>query len=270
QAGKSPAKVADDMLDAIVEFASKRSVQHLKKIKIVIFQTNMLTDFYESMKKREDLDLSTRDSWMSPFSLQSIALPAHWEDMQDEQVKLVNLNASCLEYLEVQNKFKKTCSSFVIEKIERIQNSFLWQTYQIKKTSLCTKNKGQNNEKLLFHGTAASSLSQINYNGFNRGFAGKNAASIGKGTYFAVDACYSAQDTYSRPDTNGRKYMYLVRVLTGQYCAGSSELITPPPKNPADPTDLYDSVVDNVNNPKMFVIFSDIQTYPEYLITFRK
>ncbi|KFV04093.1 Poly [ADP-ribose] polymerase 14, partial [Tauraco erythrolophus] len=49
---------------------------------------------------------------------QSIALPAHWEDMQDEQVKLVNLNASCLEYLEVQNKFKKTCSSFVIEKVK--------------------------------------------------------------------------------------------------------------------------------------------------------
>ncbi|NWI69258.1 PAR14 polymerase, partial [Todus mexicanus] len=58
QAKQSPAKIADDMLEAIVEFASRRSVQHLKKIKIVIFQTNMLRDFYESMKKREDKDLS--------------------------------------------------------------------------------------------------------------------------------------------------------------------------------------------------------------------
>ncbi|NXI45356.1 PAR14 polymerase, partial [Galbula dea] len=65
RAGQSPAKVADDMLDAIVEFTSKRSVQHLKKIKIVIFQPKMLRDFYESMKKREDTDLSTTDSWMS-------------------------------------------------------------------------------------------------------------------------------------------------------------------------------------------------------------
>ncbi|XP_049670417.1 protein mono-ADP-ribosyltransferase PARP14-like isoform X2 [Accipiter gentilis] len=474
QAGQSPAKVADDMLDAIVEFASKRSVQHLKKIKIIIFQIKMLSDFYVSMKKREDLDSSTRDSWVSllksffwgkkqpiekkkPMVLekkvdiaifqicgeskknvdateswiknlilkeqfeisisdelienfderqietladfqkrkhvtiqlenklsppcikicgisrdvcfvsvevqkmiqkikdteeeqskaelvynlvewrypgsndsfvafdkltnmqledakiakkthltvkinknnykvdlntlqanddqgkticiqrvpknedkQSIELPRQWEDMQKERVKLVNLKPSSQEYLEVQKKFKKTCPSFVIEKIERIQNPFLWQTYQIKKKSLCTKNKNQNNEKLLFHGTAASSLSTINYNGFNRGFAGKNAASIGNGTYFAVDASYSAQDAYSRPDTNGRRYMYLARALTGQYCAGSKGLITPPPKNPADPTDLYDSVVDNVNNPTMFVIFNDIQAYPEYLITFRK
>ncbi|NWS60815.1 PAR15 polymerase, partial [Chunga burmeisteri] len=268
RAGQSAAKVADDMLDAIVEFASKRSVQHLKKIKIVIFQTNMLGDFYERMKKREYSDSPTTDSWMSMFKCKY--LPVQWEDMQKELVKLVNLKPSSQEYLEVQNKFNKTCSSFVIDKVERIQNPFLWQTYQIKKKSLCTKNKNQNNEKLLFHGTAVSSLNTINYNGFNRGFAGKNDAVIGNGTYFAVDASYSAQDTYSRPDINGRRYMYLARVLTGEYCAGSRGLITPPPKNSADPTNLYDSVVDNVNNPTMFVIFNDIQAYPEYLITFRK
>ncbi|NXO58353.1 PAR15 polymerase, partial [Aramus guarauna] len=265
QAGQSPAKVADDMLDAIVEFASKRSVKHLKKIKIIIFQTNMLRDFHESMKKRENSSSSTAGWWMSRLKLE---LPAQWEDMQEERIKLVNLKPSCQEYLEVQNKFKKTCPSFVIEKIERIQNPFLWQTYQIKASALSTKNKNQNNEKFLFHGTAVSSLSAINYNGFNRGFAGKNAANIGNGTYFAVDASYSAQDIYSRPDTNNRRYMYLARVLTGRYCAGSRGLVTPPPQNPADPTDLYDSVVDNVNKPTMFVIFNDIQAYPEYLITF--
>ncbi|NXU37472.1 PAR14 polymerase, partial [Drymodes brunneopygia] len=64
-AGLSPAKVADEMLDAIVEFARQKSVQHLQTIKIVIFQTHMLTDFYESMKKREDSDSSTTESWLS-------------------------------------------------------------------------------------------------------------------------------------------------------------------------------------------------------------
>ncbi|XP_065527451.1 protein mono-ADP-ribosyltransferase PARP14-like [Lathamus discolor] len=467
QAGQSPAKVADDMLDAIVEFASKRSVQHLQKIKIVIFQTNMLKDFYRSMKKREDskssainssffqvqkqpsrkkkivdlekkVDLATfqicgesqinvdkTESWLKDLILkdhfeniisdeliehfdqrqidtlkdlqsrkhvtiqfenklsppcikisgitkdvcwvsmevqkiiqnlkdteekrskaelvynlvewrypgsndsfvafdkitnmqledakiakkphlavkingknykvdmntlqanddqgnniniqrvsknedkQPITLPSHWEDMQNEQLKVVNLDPFCEEYLKVQSRFKKGCGSCVIEKIERIQNPLLWQTYQIKKTSVCAKNKNKNNEKLLFHGTAASSLNTINYNGFDRGYAGKNAAAIGNGTYFAVNACYSAQDTYSRPDVNGRKYMYLARVLTGQYCVGSKGLIKPPAKNTADSSDTYDSVVDNVKDPAMFVIFSDMQAYPEYLITFR-
>ncbi|NXC27912.1 PAR14 polymerase, partial [Campylorhamphus procurvoides] len=65
KARQSPAKVADEMMDAIVEFARKKSVQHLQTIKIIIFQQNMFKDFYESMKKRQDSDLSTTDSWFS-------------------------------------------------------------------------------------------------------------------------------------------------------------------------------------------------------------
>ncbi|NXS08084.1 PAR14 polymerase, partial [Neodrepanis coruscans] len=67
QAGLSPAKAADEMLDAIEEFASYKSVQHLQTIKIVIFQTNMLKDFYESMRKRENSDKSTTNSLFSVF-----------------------------------------------------------------------------------------------------------------------------------------------------------------------------------------------------------
>lgn len=65
---QSPAKVADDMLDAIVEFARNGSVQHLKKIKIIIFQTHMLRDFHKSMKKIEDGHSPKTDSWMSPIT----------------------------------------------------------------------------------------------------------------------------------------------------------------------------------------------------------
>jgi len=90
----------------------------------------------------------------------------------------------------------------------------------------------------------------------------------GKGTYFAVNACYSANDTYSRPDRHGRKHMYYVRVLTGTYTHGNSSLIVPPPKSPENPTDLYDTVTDSVQNPHLFVVFYDYQAYPEYLITF--
>ncbi|KFP51669.1 Poly [ADP-ribose] polymerase 14, partial [Cathartes aura] len=49
---------------------------------------------------------------------QSIELPVQWEDMQKERVKLVNLEPSRQEYLEVQNTFKNTCPTFVIEKVK--------------------------------------------------------------------------------------------------------------------------------------------------------
>jgi poly [ADP-ribose] polymerase 10/14/15 len=45
-------------------------------------------------------------------------------------------------------------------------------------------------------------------------------------------------------------------------------MIVPPAKNTTS-AQLYDSVTDNISRPSMFVVFNDIQAYPEYLITFR-
>ena len=42
----------------------------------------------------------------------------------------------------------------------------------------------------------------------------------------------------------------------------------PPPKDSSKPEILYNSVVDNKSSPSIFVVFSDYQSYPEYLITF--
>lgn len=96
------------------------------------------------------------------------------------------------------------------------------------------------------------------------------AVAYGKGTYFAVHANYSANDTYSKPDVNGKKHMYYVRVLTGVYTRGNASLLVPPLKNPQNSADQYDSVTDHVHNPTLFVIFYDHRSYPEYLITFKQ
>ncbi|XP_047591240.1 protein mono-ADP-ribosyltransferase PARP14-like isoform X3 [Lutra lutra] len=197
-----------------------------------------------------------------------VKTPEHWNDMKQQDFCVVKLQPGHAEYNTVASKFNQTCSHFYIEKIERIQNPDLWNCYQTKKKTMDAKNGHKNNEKQLFHGTDADSVPHVNRNGFNRSYAGKNAVAYGKGTYFAVDACYSANDTYSRPDSNGRKHMYYVRVLTGTYTRGNHSLIVPPPKSPENPTDLYDTVTDCVQNPRLFVVFYDYQAYPEYLITF--
>ncbi|XP_063577799.1 protein mono-ADP-ribosyltransferase PARP14 isoform X1 [Pongo abelii] len=199
-----------------------------------------------------------------------VDIPAHWSDMKQQNLCVVELLPGDPEYNTVASKFNQTCSHFRIEKIERIQNPDLWNSYQAKKKTMDAKNGQTMNEKQLFHGTDASSVPHVNRNGFNRSYAGKNAVAYGKGTYFAVNANYSANDTYSRPDANGRKHVYYVRVLTGIYTHGNHSLIVPPSKNPQNPTDLYDTVTDNVNHPSLFVVFYDYQAYPEYLITFRK
>ena len=88
----------------------------------------------------------------------------------------------------------------------------------------------------------------------------------GNGSYFAVNASYS--QGYAKPDTRQHKRMYLAKVLVGDFTRGTSGLITPPIKSSSNATDLYDSVADNSTNPTIFVVFNDIQAYPEYLITF--
>ena len=88
----------------------------------------------------------------------------------------------------------------------------------------------------------------------------------GNGVYFAVDASKSLK--YCRPDSNGYRYMYRCKVLTGDFTIGRTGLIDPPVKD-IDNQSFYHSVVDNVKSPGMFVIFNDNQAYPEYLITFK-
>ena len=91
----------------------------------------------------------------------------------------------------------------------------------------------------------------------------------GEGAYFAVNASYSARKTYSPPDANGNRFMFYARVLTGTYAQGHKGLKVPPAKDPSKSTViLYDSVVDNMKAPNMYVVFTDAQCYPDYLITF--
>uniref|UniRef100_A0A3P9DJ71 Poly [ADP-ribose] polymerase n=1 Tax=Maylandia zebra TaxID=106582 RepID=A0A3P9DJ71_9CICH len=197
-------------------------------------------------------------------------VPENWEQMKPNATnQAFPLQAGTQEYDEIQKLFQASCKQTII-KIERIQNPTLWSGLQVKKRDMEVRNGHQNNERRLFHGTSEDTVATINDRGFNRSFAGKNAACYGNGTYFAVNASYSASNTYSKPNQNGEKFMYVCRVLTGDFALGQQGMIVPPPKGTSTiSTDLYDSVVDNMANPSMFVVFHDIQAYPEYLIKFK-
>ncbi|XP_023278825.1 poly [ADP-ribose] polymerase 14-like [Seriola lalandi dorsalis] len=195
-------------------------------------------------------------------------VPEHWDAMPANTLcHAVTIKAGTEEYNEVLKLFQASCNLTVI-KIERIQNPVLWKSLQIKKREMDQRNGHQNNEKRLFHGTCHTTVNHINHYGFNRSYAGKNAACYGNGTYFAVNASYSASNTYSKPNQNGEKSMYLCRVLTGDFTLGKQNMIVPPAKG-AVSVHKYDSVVDNQARPSMYVIFHDTQACPEYLITFK-
>ncbi|XP_022795893.1 poly [ADP-ribose] polymerase 14-like [Stylophora pistillata] len=200
-----------------------------------------------------------------------VPLPLEWDvhpkdgSGKEKEVHLVLLDPNASEYKKVADEVRKTSPVNII-KIERVQNPVLYRQYMVRRDQMEHKNGG--NEKQLFHGTAASSCPTLSKFGFNRSYCGKNATVYGNGVYFARDASYSTQKTYSPPDATGNRHIYLARVLAGEYTTGRQGMITPPPKG-SDATDAYDSVVDNPTNPTIFVVFYDNQCYPDYLITFR-
>ncbi|XP_040214275.1 protein mono-ADP-ribosyltransferase PARP15-like [Rana temporaria] len=267
--GLDASTVANSILDGLVDFIKSKSVRSLQTVKVVLLLHSMLNDFYMSMKTREGTPLPKAKSLSMRLSDgDSLKLPSHWKPMGETRVMEVDVPPGTPEYSAVQQKFQRSCINQIV-KILRVQNRDLWLQYQIKKQNIDSQNGSTTNEKKLFHGTDFNSIQNVNHKGFNRSYAGKNAAVYGNGTYFAVNANYSAIETYSNPDGYKERHMYLARVLTGLYCNGRRGMITPPAKNAANSTDCYDSVTDNVQNPSMFVIFNDVQAYPEYHIVFQ-
>jgi poly [ADP-ribose] polymerase 10/14/15 len=202
-----------------------------------------------------------------------IAEPKHWDTMTPgTPFLLVNVPIGSKEYDEVENNIKSANPKKSINeilKIERVQNPNLYQQYAVRKMHLEAANGPKvQNERILWHGTSADTIQQINIHGFNRSYCGKNAVVYGKGVYFASQWWYSAQNTYSSPDgTSQKKYIYQTRVLVGEFALGKEEYIDTPLK-PGSKFLRYDSVVNDVSSPLIFVIFRDSQAYPEYLITF--
>ena len=95
-----------------------------------------------------------------------------------------------------------------------------------------------------------------------------SGTAFGKGCYFAVQSSYSVGFTKRG---RGMRYgcIFLSMVLTGDYTQGRPDMKSPPEKSTdMDEKHLFDSVVDNINNPTMFVVFKDSSVYPSYLITF--
>merc|ERR1719377_230225 len=155
----------------------------------------------------------------------------------------------------------------------------MWQSFAVKRQTILIREKEAadklNNshspsryERIwLFHGTDDATVPKIISMGFNRSFCGKNATAYGKGVYFARDSEYSASTTYSRPDGAGIQHMFLCRVVVGEFCQGRSNALAPDVRTGHL---LYDSTVDNLSNPNMYVTYHDSQAYPEYLVKFRQ
>lgn len=59
--GATPSAAADAMMEAMVDFVRKKQTKFVRSIKILIFQTDMITEFHRSMKKQEGAQAQEMD-----------------------------------------------------------------------------------------------------------------------------------------------------------------------------------------------------------------
>uniref|UniRef100_A0A2K6F6V0 Poly(ADP-ribose) polymerase family member 12 n=1 Tax=Propithecus coquereli TaxID=379532 RepID=A0A2K6F6V0_PROCO len=179
--------------------------------------------------------------------------------------KKITLSSSSEEYRKVWSLFNRTLPFYFVQKIERVQNLALWEVYQWQKGQMQKQNGGKVvDERQLFHGTSANFVDAICQQNFDWRVCGLHGTSYGKGSYFARDAAYSHH--YSKSDTQSHM-MFLARVLVGEFVRGNGTFVRPPAKE-GQSNVFYDSCVNSVSDPSIFVVFEKHQVYPEYLIQY--
>uniref|UniRef100_C3YKR0 Poly [ADP-ribose] polymerase n=1 Tax=Branchiostoma floridae TaxID=7739 RepID=C3YKR0_BRAFL len=201
-------------------------------------------------------------------------MPEHWEPigrMEDDFV-LVDIPPNGNETNSILAPFHQTLPArdTKIHFIKRVQNPYLWDLYCKKKSQM----KRQNNDELprelrLFHGTNQEAVAPICRQNFDWRLSGNNVGQLfGRGSYFTKHASFAS--AYAHPSyPSGHRFMFFAKVLVGRFTKGDSSYRRPPPLNESDPYGQgYDSCVDDVQKPEIFVLFESSQCYPEYLIEY--
>ncbi|KAF3819396.1 hypothetical protein GH733_013546 [Mirounga leonina] len=195
--------------------------------------------------------LSCQPAQTPPDPLSSTLLP-QW-DFGSSEYELLEIDNRCPEYTMISEYFKTSMKNFKIEKIKKIKNTKLLNTFERKKLKMNNRT-----EKTLFYATSRIHVESICKNNFDWILHGTGETKYGKGIYFTKDAIHSHKNCQG--DTKNI-VMFVARVLVGDFTQGEMASTGPPPPP-------YDSYVDIRLNPSVFVIFEKNQIYPEYVIEY--
>eukprot|EP00063_Salmo_salar_P088809 XP_014063644.1 PREDICTED: poly [ADP-ribose] polymerase 12-like [Salmo salar] len=237
---------------------------------------SMLSTYHNIQAIRDTIDASDNPrcsllilskKYSGNHLLKSKALPSHWDksSVPETGFKRVALQSSSAEHKNILDLFHQTMTGFSVKTIERVQNRILWEVFLWQGDVMRKTNAGKENEKQLFHGTDSKHVDAICLQNIDWRMGGTQGTPYGQGSYFSKDAKFS----HSYTSQSGVRSMFVCRVLVGNYTQGHSSYLCPPSKDGSH-TISYDSCVDDIYNPSVFVVVGKHQVYPEYLIQYRE
>ncbi|XP_015284488.1 PREDICTED: poly [ADP-ribose] polymerase 9 [Gekko japonicus] len=168
---------------------------------------------------------------------------------------------------EFKNKEKQLEKSGLrVLKIEKIYNPVLESAFQRIKRKVEGKNSGRPVTHRLYHRVPAQYCSLVCKTGFQTTYSSSQDQKYGAGIYFNKNPRNLVADTREKCEMDHLLCAFEAEVVTGLYTRGNQSYVVPPLIN-ASGMKLYDSVVDDIRNPEIFVIFNRKQALPLYLLT---
>ena len=123
---------------------------------------------------------------------------------------------------------------------------------------------GQESKELsLWHGTNTTPPKMVyeGEEGFDMRFAKDGARGVGN--YFAIHSSYSANARYVHVQPDGKKGLFLAKVLIGDSAPNVDANRKMPPLKSAHQNIRFDSVTDST---QMYIVYSNAKAYPLYYI----